>query len=185
MLSERELIDRILKGDLRSFEVLTGRYENLVYHVTRRLVSKQEDLEDICQEVFIKVHQRLDSFKYQSKLATWIAQIAYNSALNYLKKQKHTHLPIYPEELEHFHFTTETPEQLTDQADVSAYLNKLIAELPVQYGTVLTLYHLKEFSYHEIETITGMPEGTVKSYLFRGRKLLKEKLEQYLKNKTV
>jgi RNA polymerase sigma-70 factor (ECF subfamily) len=53
--------------------------------------------------------------------------------------------------------------------------------LPVHYRTVLTLYHLNEFSYLEIEAITGMPEGTVKNYLFRARKLLKEKLEFYIK----
>jgi len=54
----------------------------------------------------------------------------------------------------------------------------LIEELPVHYRTVLTLYHLEEFSYNEIEEITEMPEGTIKSYLSRARKLLKEKLEK-------
>jgi RNA polymerase sigma-70 factor (ECF subfamily) len=56
--------------------------------------------------------------------------------------------------------------------------------MPEQYRTVLTLYHLNEFSYQEIEEITGFPEGTVKSYLFRGRKLLKDKLGVYLKNEV-
>ena len=53
-----------------------------------------------------------------------------------------------------------------------------IEELPVQYRTVLTLFHLEEFSYREIEEITGMPEGTIKSYLSRARNILKEKLEK-------
>ena len=52
-----------------------------------------------------------------------------------------------------------------------------IEELPVQYRTLLTLFHLEEFSYREIEEITGMPEGTIKSYLFRGKAILKEKLK--------
>jgi hypothetical protein len=61
-------------------------------------------------------------------------------------------------------------------------LEKLIAQLPEQYKLVLTLYHLKEFSYQEIEVITGMPEGTVKSYLFRARKMLKDKLANLVYN---
>ena len=59
------------------------------------------------------------------------------------------------------------------------YINRL-NNCSVHYRTVLTLYHLNEFSYQEIEEITGMPEGTVKNYLFRARKLLKEKLELYM-----
>jgi RNA polymerase sigma factor (sigma-70 family) len=182
MLTDKELIDKVLRGDLHSFRLLTDRYKNLVYHVTRRVVSKQEDAEDICQEVFIKVHQHLKTFKFQSKLATWIAQIAYNTSVNYIKKYETAHQPLYPDELGQVHFTTDTPELLADKSDTKVYLNKLIASLPVQYRTVLTLYHLQEFSYQEIETVTGMPEGTVKTHLFRARKMLKSKLEHYLKN---
>ncbi|MNV85406.1 ECF RNA polymerase sigma factor SigW [compost metagenome] len=65
------------------------------------------------------------------------------------------------------------------------YVNELIQEMPLQYRTVLTLYHLNEFSCSEIEEITGIPEGTVKSYLFRARKLLKEKIEKDLKKEEI
>jgi RNA polymerase sigma factor (sigma-70 family) len=184
MSDDRELIKKVSKGDLRAFEALVKQYENLVYYVTRRLVKKQEDVEDICQEVFIKVHKNLSSFKFQSKLSTWIAQVAYNTSINYLKKNKKEQQTQYSENTENVYYTTEDPEQIMIKLDVSTYLDKLIGQLPEQYSTVLTLYHLKEFSYQEIETITGMPEGTVKSYLFRARKMLKDKLEKYLKNQA-
>ena len=64
-----------------------------------------------------------------------------------------------------------------EKADLHRYLREQIELLPVQYRTVLTLFHLEEFSYQEIEQITGMPEGTVKSYLFRAKALLKEILK--------
>lgn len=64
-----------------------------------------------------------------------------------------------------------------EKADLYRYIHEQIELLPVQYRTVLTLYHLEEFSYQEIEQITGMPEGTVKNYLFRAKALLKEKLK--------
>ena len=70
---------------------------------------------------------------------------------------------------------------MATQKNTSAYIQMQINKLPVQYRVVLTLYHLNELSYLEIEEITGMPEGTVKSYLFRARKLLKDKLENYFK----
>jgi RNA polymerase sigma factor (sigma-70 family) len=64
-----------------------------------------------------------------------------------------------------------------ERTDLHLYIREQIEKLPVQYRTVLTLYYLEEFSYQEIEQITGMPEGTVKNYLFRAKTLLKEKLK--------
>jgi RNA polymerase sigma-70 factor (ECF subfamily) len=135
--------------------------------------------------VFIKVHQHLARFKFQSKLSTWIAQITYRTALNYLKKQKRNLISVPTKPIEDVFLSSENIEQKLNDLDVAAYLEKLIAQLPEQYKLVLTLYHLKEFSYQEIEVITGMPEGTVKSYLFRARKMLKDKLANYLKNEQV
>lgn len=69
-------------------------------------------------------------------------------------------------------------QKIVEKQEVKKYLLQMIEELPVHYRTVLTLFHLEEFSYREIEQITGMPEGTIKSYLSRARKILKEKLER-------
>lgn len=185
MLEEKTLINKILKGDLHSFKTLIERYENLVFCVIRRLLNKTEDVEDIAQEVFIKVHQNLARFNFEAKLSTWIAQIAYNTALNHLKKLNRESLTFYTKPVKDIFLSAEDLDQMLVKSDVAAYLDKLIAQLPEQYRIVITLYHLKEFSYEEIETITGMPGGTVKSYLFRARKMLKEKLAQYLKNEQL
>jgi RNA polymerase sigma-70 factor (ECF subfamily) len=142
-------------------------------------------MEDICQEVFIKVHKSLSSFQFQSKLSTWIARIAYLTAVNHVRKYKNELIADYPDGFENFHFTNDNPELLLTQKDTSAYINQLIAQLPIQYRTVLTLYHLNEFSCGEIEEITGIPEGSVKSNLFRARKLLKEKIQKDLKNESI
>ncbi len=182
MFNEKEVVTRILNGDMRAFELLVKQYEKLVFYVIHRLVKEQHAAEDICQEVFIKVHKSLVRFNFQSKLSTWIARIAYLSAINCSRKYYREKVSDYPEDLENCHFTTDTPEQLLTKKDTAAYIEKLVLQLPEKYRTVLTLYHLNEFSGPEIEEITGMPEGTVKNYLFRARKLLKEKLEVYLKH---
>jgi RNA polymerase sigma factor (sigma-70 family) len=185
MFNEKQVVTSVLAGDVRAFELLVKQYERLVFYVVNRLINDTEDKEDVCQEVFIKVHKNLHRFEFQSKLSTWIARIAYLTAVNQFKKNNNTRTSALPDDIENYHFTNENPEQLLTKKDVSTYIDKLITQLPEKYRTVITLYHLNEFSCLEIEEITGMPEGTVKNYLFRARKLLKEKIEAYLKSEMI
>ncbi|MES2276188.1 MAG: sigma-70 family RNA polymerase sigma factor [Bacteroidota bacterium] len=87
----------------------------------------------------------------------------------------------YPDDIAHYHFTNDNPEVLLTKKDAAKYIEQLVLQLPEKYRTVITLFHLSEFSYEEIGEITGMPEGTIKNYLFRARKILKEKIEIHLK----
>jgi RNA polymerase sigma factor (sigma-70 family) len=185
MFNEREIVSQILKGNIKAFEQLVKQYQRLVYYVVNRMVTQAEDMEDICQDVFIKVHKSLPGFEHQSKLSTWIARIAYLTAVNHLKKYKNDRFNDQPENLDRLHFTNDNPELLLTQKDTSVYINNLIAQLPVQYRTVLTLYHLNEFTCKEIEDITGIPEGTIKSNLHRARKLLKDKIQTDLKSEQI
>lgn len=182
MFNEKEVIPRILNGDLQAFELLVKQYQQLVFYIVDRLIRNTADKEDISQEVFIKVYGSLGSFEFKSKLSTWIARIAYRTALNYVRDHQHNNRVHFEAEMEDVYFTHETPERLSEKKDIAAYVNRLIGEMPVQYKSLLTLYHLNEFSYQEIEQITGMPEGTVKNYLFRARKLLKNKLKSVLQD---
>ena len=74
----------------------------------------------------------------------------------------------------------ENPMETVEESEMEALVMKMIEKLPPQYKVVLTLYHLEDMNYAEIGEATGMPEGTVKNYLFRGRQLLKEKVKTYL-----
>lgn len=182
MVDEKKLIEQILRNDLFAFNTLINEYQNLVFTIVNRVLKNREDTEDVCQEVFIKVYKNVSSFNFQSKLSTWIARIAYTTALNHLKQNKNKIHYDFPKNIDNFYFTYDDAEKVLIKKDVNDYVNFLINELPVQYKTVITLFHLKEFTSLEIVEITGMPEGTVKAYLFRARKLLKEKLQLYLKN---
>jgi RNA polymerase sigma factor (sigma-70 family) len=75
MFNERELIPKVIKGDMRAFDLLVKQYERLVYYVIYKLVDNKEDAEDISQEVFIRIYKSLNEFAYQSKLSTWIAKV--------------------------------------------------------------------------------------------------------------
>jgi RNA polymerase sigma factor (sigma-70 family) len=174
---EENLVKKVISGDIRAFKDLVHQHERLVTYMVSRIVSDQEEINDISQEVFIKVYQSINRFNYDSKLSTWIAKIAYRTAINYARKDlsknvlNEAEVPI----------NYETPEHILSIKNEAEFIQRQIGRLPLSYRTVVTLYHLNEFSYQEIGDITGFPEGTVKNYLFRARKLLKERLEHYYK----
>jgi RNA polymerase sigma-70 factor (ECF subfamily) len=183
-MDDAELINQILNGNMNAFTFLVSRYQKLVVHITGRLIQRQDELEDVCQEVFLKVYQNLGKYRNECKLSTWIATIAYNTSINYLRKFKKGD-EVNPDDSAALRNLTDLNSDDYEKTDLHRYIREQIENLPVQYRTVLTLYHLEEFSYQEIEQITGMPEGTVKSYLFRAKALLKEKLKFVVDNNSL
>jgi RNA polymerase sigma-70 factor (ECF subfamily) len=161
---------------MNAFTFLVSRYQKLVVHITGRLIQRQDELEDVCQDVFLKVYQNLGKYRNECKLSTWIATIAYNTSINYLRKFKKGN-EVNQDDSVSLRNLTDFVNHDYEQKDLHRYIREQIENLPIHYRTVLTLFHLEEFSYQEIEQITGMPEGTVKSYLFRAKALLKEKLK--------
>jgi len=179
MQNDKLLIEKILAGDKIAFQAFVEEYQRLVSHIVFRMISNREDREDTCQEVFLKIYQNLSSFRSESKLSTWIAKIAYNTCLNYLEKRKLLlldDLSIGEQSLASFSENNPRPDELTDERELTFLLKTEIEKMPVHFRTILTLYHLEGMSYNQIGKITGLPDGTVKSYLFRARRLLKERL---------
>lgn len=179
MAERPQQIERILSGDHKAFEEFVKQHQRLVSHIVFRMVPNEEDRKDICQDVFLKVHQNLAGFRHESKLSTWVGRVAYNRCLNHLEKKK---VPLFEDQgpegvtIDSVIGESIQPDKYTEHRDLAARLRAEIAELPAQYRAIVSLYHLDEMTYKEIGEITKLPEGTVKSYLFRARKLLKERL---------
>jgi RNA polymerase sigma factor (sigma-70 family) len=181
MMDDKTLVFRVLGGDMQSFRTLIKQNERLVAHMVGKLIRNREELEEICQDVFLKVYNRLADFNFQSKLSTWIATIAYRHAINASRKRQLNTTELSDHEVNSAFFAdTETPQQIIEDRDMEEYILKLVDLLPDQYKIVLTLYHLENMTYEEIGQVTGMPEGTVKNYLFRARTLLKEKVKKVM-----
>jgi RNA polymerase sigma-70 factor (ECF subfamily) len=179
MVETSSLIRRILAGDREAFKTIVEEYQRLVCHIVFRMVFSPEDREDLCQVVFIKVYQNLSSFKLESKFSSWIARIAYNACIDHLKKKKMLSLDDFPAtgSYQADLVNRETsPDEYTEKGDLSTRLKTEMEKMPVHFRTILTLYHLEEMSYAEISEIMQLPEGTVKSYLFRARGFLKNRL---------
>lgn len=177
-MNEADLLQQVKNGNNDACRYLVSTYQKLVLHIVGRMIRHPEDMEDVCQEVFMKVILRAATFRGDSKLSTWIAAIAYNTSISYLKKinrrnKKHTDDMVLAEKKG---IDEEIGSEM-EKTELKNILLKMIESLPLNYRTVLTLYYLEEFSYMEVKQITGMPEGTVKSYLSRARNLLKQKIE--------
>ena len=179
---QKYLVKRILAGETKAFREFVDSYKRLVAHVVYRMVSNSADREDVCQDVFVKAYQNLQGFHFQSTLSTWLARIAYNTCVNYLEKKR---VPLFDDSapetftLEHLASNVNNPYSETESSDLHRMLHQHVNALPVLYRTIVTLYHLEEMKYAEIGRIMELPEGTVKSYLFRARKMLREKLVEY------
>jgi len=188
--TETILIKKILSGNLHEFRILVRKYKKLIYHIVVRFVSNRADQEELGQEIFIKVYENLASFQFKSKLSTWIGKIAYHTCLNYLRKKKtifyeNGKLNRKPENdvinsglkgIDEISSPAVLPDDVVQQGQISSFLQKEINRLPVQYRQVILLYHLDDMSQQEIAEIMNLPIGTVKSYIFRARRLLKDRL---------
>jgi RNA polymerase sigma-70 factor (ECF subfamily) len=181
--TDQALVEKVLRGDSHAFKSLINHTEFLVAHIIFKMVTNETDRRDIAQDVYLKVYQNLTGFRFKSKLSTWVAQITYNTCINYLRKKKIVFDHYDLGEEERFHITRHNAEfviyeteQFLFNKELSRILKTEIDNLSPIFRTLITLYHQDELSYAEIAEITALPEGTVKSYLFRARKALKDKL---------
>lgn len=189
--TDKQLVELVLGGDRRAFSHIVLATEGLVAQIVFRLIPNEEDRKDVAQDIYLKVFHHLNGFKFQSKLSTWVGRIAYNTCLNRLgKRQPDLCVAAAHDDLEHdsgrevFRAAEETDQRLL-QKELRGLIATEIARLPPIYQTLIGLYHQQELSYQEIGVITGLPEGTVKSYLFRARKILKETTLSHYKKETL
>jgi RNA polymerase sigma factor (sigma-70 family) len=187
-LNDHYLVEKVLRGDTNAFSAIIKATEGLVAQIVFKMISSEEERKDIAQDVYMKAFNKLDGFKFQSKLSTWIGQIAYNSCLSYLEKKKLVLLgnsdtagDTVEEGLELLvskssYSSHGEAEKSIFQKELSAILLSEIEKLSPVYKTMITLYHNEDLSYEEISQITALPGGTVKSHLFRARKALKESI---------
>lgn len=183
MVDERQIVEQVLKGNLKAFELLTQKYERLVFHIANGFVNDPLDAQDISQEAFFKIYKNLSTFNFESKLSTWIGKIVYNTSINYIKKHDKAQYNEPMNELSERrgdYGAFIDPESILQKKQSHHLLHNAIEELPLHYRSVIVLYHLREFSYEEIGSILNITESKIKSDLFRARKILEKKLSKYL-----
>jgi len=171
-LSDEFIVSQITSGQKDLFRLLVRRYSRPVYGMGMSFFRNAEDASDFAQEVFLKVYRSLPRFEGRSRFSTWLYKIAYNTAINGVSRRaEFCSLAEVDSEVD-----GDTPErQAIRNAARDAVLVSL-RELPERYRVCVDLSFFYDCSYREIEMITGFPVNTVKSHVFRAKKLLREKL---------
>jgi len=182
--SDEEIAALIQAGDIDFFEVLICRYKEKMMRYARKFLSDGEDINDIIQEIFIKVYANIQSFDTKRKFSSWLYRIAHNELVNTLKKRKKNTLPLF--ELDTFlphSLRDDSLRQNLDRRDIQEMINKCLDQLELKYREPIILYYLENLSYKEIAEIMRVPISTVGIRIKRAKKIMKsifKKLEYNL-----
>lgn len=172
------LVARVRQGDRRAFEGLVRRYEKRLLRLIYRLVHNVETAEDLAQDAFLKAYDRLAQFDASRRFGPWLFQIAVHGAIDWLRRHKRQHLLSLNDMAR-----GESPYPIADEdprgkADLSQEVHHVLAQLPIQYRTVLILRDLEGFPSSEVAAIVGRQEPTVRWRLLRARELFRELWEK-------
>lgn len=179
------LMRLIAGGDTTAFEQLIERHQTLVAGTVARMLGSNSDVEDIAQQVFIRVWKSAGRYVARAKFTTWLLKITRNLVFNEMRRAKrHPHLPVQIEpEAEEMPLKDEamaTPDANLLQAELQAEIEKAIMLLPDTQRMALVLRRYEELSYEEIADVLDLSVPAVKSLLFRARTELRERLKGYL-----
>jgi RNA polymerase sigma-70 factor (ECF subfamily) len=178
-LDEGELLRRLRRGDRQAFAQLIDHYKDMVMTMVARLRGSAADADDLAQEVFLRIWKGLPQFRGEAKLSTWIYRITLNLCIAEGKtaRARAQFLPAEDPVLGgHPNLRSETDNPYAQEAVLKEKLARLVPQMPEKYRIAVTLYYLKNLSYFEIGEIMDIPMGTVKSYLFRGKAWLRQRL---------
>jgi RNA polymerase sigma-70 factor (ECF subfamily) len=169
---ERRLIHRARRGDLQAFQALVEQYEKRVLGIAYQMTGDPDAARDIAQEVFLRLYRFLPQFHTQKRFFTWLYRITVNAGYDYLKRElRFRSVPL--EELTHEPAgNSDHPEK----NEMTAVIRKLVDQLSTPQKTAFLLRETEGLSCKEIAKAMECPAGTVRSYLFYARKILKEKI---------
>jgi RNA polymerase sigma-70 factor, ECF subfamily len=182
-----DVVAAVLAGHTERYEELVQRYQGRIVNYLYRVVHSLEDAHDLAQEVFLRVYRALDRYDPQFKFSTWLFRVAQNAAIDSVRKRRVHLVSMERPETEDgdggsFEFASgdRGPYGALRNLERGRAIVDAIEELPAEYRELINLRHFAELSYGEIAELKGMPLGTVKNKLFRGRQMLKEKLADFL-----
>jgi RNA polymerase sigma-70 factor (ECF subfamily) len=167
------IVSQVISGQKELFRLLVKRHEQAVYGMGLSFFRNAEDASDFTQEVFLKVFRSLPRFEGRSRFSTWLYKIAYNTAVNGIKRRREYRSFAEDDCIS----DDDSPERKMLRAAAREAILGAISDLPERYRICVDLFFFYDRSYQEIETITGYPVNTIKSHVFRAKKLLREKLQ--------
>jgi RNA polymerase sigma-70 factor (ECF subfamily) len=185
--TDKELVRLSRRGDERAARELVHRFERPVFSIIYRMVRDRELAEDLSQDVFVRTFNNLDRYDRSYRFSSWLFKIAYNLTVDHLRKRELPTISVHgapdavtSERQEATSLNLESDEEAPDDRlvakELAGELEQAIAGLREDYRTAILLRHVEGRPYEEISEIMGIPLGTVKTYIFRARRELREAL---------
>lgn len=172
---EGQLIQRASKGESVAFELISDLYRPTLYQVAKRMLRNTDDANDAVQETLVKAFRAIKDFDPNRPLKPWLCRICSNVCIDMVRSRKHESEPLD----QHEYMLCDSSESLSTQAEESFEREQVmdaIDRLPAKYRRIVFLRHFRHMDVNEIADELQAPEGTIKSWLFRARSLLKRDL---------
>jgi RNA polymerase sigma-70 factor (ECF subfamily) len=175
-----DLIRDVLAGRVERFDILVRRYQRLVATAALRMGTPRDEVEDVTSEVFYKVYKSLGRYRPEHALSTWLYRITINASLDRKRSMRHE---SRMEELSPS-LADGRPSLESQASDLerSRLLQEALERIPGHYRSPLVLAHLEGMPLEEIARVLDLPEGTVKSRLFRARAMLRDIIQRHYPN---
>ena len=173
--TDEEIIEQFHNGRLGNFEMLFQKYHSMVFNMSLRMLGNYQEAEDVTQDIFIKVYEKLDGFRGQSQFKTWLYKIASTTCIDVIRKKKS--LWNFINRLIEKRSINE-PEKGNDE---NSWIQEVLNKMPPNQRLLLVMRYIQGFSNKEIAEIQNTTEGTIKVQIFRAREVFKKNSEQYLK----
>ena len=179
--TDEELVARSMGGDLDSFNQLVLRWERPIYALAYRVIGREEDARDVCQETFLRAFRALGGFKGQAKFSSWLYRITLNLCRDWIRRERRQPLAQAPEGVDLIELAgeaepSESIEELVARKEIGAAVARAMAELPEEQRTAIVLKEYHGLTFQEIADLSGCPLSTVKTRLYQGLAVLRREL---------
>jgi RNA polymerase sigma-70 factor (ECF subfamily) len=177
-IDDKNIFKIYKKNNKKGFNLLYKKFNRHVYSICYRYTNSKEDSLDLTQEVFIKIYKSMDTFNTEKTFKPWISKITVNTCLNYIRsnKTKNNITSIDEEILENKLKASGSTEDSILFYDTKKHLENEISNMPDTIKIVFILRYFNKMSYSDIAKTTALPLGTVKTNLYKGKRLLKNSL---------
>jgi RNA polymerase sigma-70 factor (ECF subfamily) len=176
--SDSEIIAQAQGGDLRAFETLYRKHEHQVYRTALAILGDSQTAEEVLQDCFLRAYKHLHRLNGEPSVSPWLHRVAVNLCYSHLRRNYLSQVTVSLENLSNCLFPSlgPSPEESTQDSEISAVIRSGIAALDLKHRSVVVLYYLQEFSLEEVAYILDCPVGTVKSRLHYARQELSRRL---------
>lgn len=186
--SDADLIDAVRRGDPDSFEPLVHRYSPRLFAMARRYARRQDEVEDVVQEIWLKAYQRLGTFRGEAPFEHWLMRLAVRTCYDFLRKHQRNREASFTElsdaEDEWLDRFMQAPENAPEEADAARQLvARILQELTPEARLIITLLEIEDRSVKEISALTGWSVTLVKVRAFRARAKMKAILAHVARDK--